>query len=151
MPGEWEKLIRLLPEVFDRDDGQPTWDGFSSGGIGGGSGSKGGHSDLTLARVEKGPCRDPVDAAVRKIASQVKALRLGTTALNGMISILLKDIPTGDRVASVPDCLACGELALPRPVSGYCGSCYRAWKRSGEIDRFRFERLRRDRSVNTDK
>jgi hypothetical protein len=66
---------------------------------------------------------DPIHVGVEKLCGHVgKAADLIAWAV-GTISVLEQLEPTGEREQSVPDCMACGNLALPRPRGGLCKNC----------------------------
>lgn len=142
MPGEWERLIRQLSEVLLRDSDELVSDGFGSGASDGQPRSVGDHSDPTARKATGVSKRDPFGETLRTIAHHVSEIRAQTGHLKGIIEGVLADSPKAEREPAVPNCLACGGLALPRPKSGYCGACYMAWRREGSTERADFERRR---------
>ena len=91
---------------------------------------------------------DPIHLGVEKLCGHIgKAADLIAWSV-GTVQVLEQVEPTGEREAAVPNCDACGELALPRPISGFCAACNSSWKRyrhSGYGDRLSFIRWRKDR------
>lgn len=136
-----ERLVKLLPGVFARDDQDPS--GFQPR-TGNGTGSRSSdHSDPTYAAANAPRHHDPLHAQIDQMCKNL--LVLARTAQQALVTAhhILEDVPTAKRQPTVPDCLACGNLALPRPKSGYCGACYRQWRREGGGDRHAFAARRR--------
>jgi hypothetical protein len=72
---------------------------------------------------------DPIHVGVSKLCDHIgKAADLIAWSV-GTVQVLEQVEPTGEREAAVPDCLACGELALPRPRGGFCNACATAYYR----------------------
>ena len=74
--------------------------------------------------------------AVHETLIAAKHLAFARSALLAYLRpVQLKQGRTNDTVT----CPACGELALPRVISGYCPKCYEAWRSGGFGDRTTFE------------
>ncbi len=87
--------------------------------------------------------RDTVHESLVKMCHHLREAANHMDWTVGTLTVLSRVEPTGERVQSVPDCLACGELAVPRPKSGFCENCYRKWLRfrsAGHGDRDAFIR-----------
>jgi len=142
-----EKLSHLFPDVCARDDEPATIDGHrtSSRGEGGSRGTGDPTGNKVVVKVDFGTTRDPVHNEVERLFANLLAIAKGVENSLNIANHVLKVAPTFERVQAVPDCTACGELALPRPKSGYCGACYEAWRkfRVTKHDRAAFEVHRR--------
>ena len=95
--------------------------------------------------------RDPVHESVVKMCSHLRDAANHVEWAVGTLTVLTQGEPTGEHEQSVPDCLACGDLALPRPKSGFCQPCYASWRRfsaSRRGDRLDFIRWRQE-TLNT--
>lgn len=92
---------------------------------------------LAFARADQDPANhdksnDIIGKVTRKLANKVIAIDIASASLITAGKELEKpEIEQKSRQASIPDCLKCGQLALPRPRRGLCLVCYdqfRHWK-----------------------
>jgi hypothetical protein len=99
---------------------------------------------LALARDDQtydGHERDIVHQSVKRMVKNVIAIAHGACNTKQIGHQLAQPIEDGKRrVASVPDCIVCNELALPRPRRGMCEKCYKRWTRSQCVDLADFQR-----------
>ena len=98
--------------------------------------------DDERGRPERG--RDPVHKNAKALCRQLAELCTDAGIALNIAKHLEKD--TDYHTATVPDCFACGELALPRSKSGFCGECYvewRAFQKARKGDRRDFIRQKR--------
>jgi hypothetical protein len=95
------------------------------------------------AAASYSPAPDPVHKASRAMCRAIEDSASGAQRAVNLARRALQDVPTDDRAQTVPDCLACGGPAVPRPTHGYCGVCDQEWIANGRPDRAAFERSRR--------
>ena len=98
-------------------------------------------------QVDVEDVRDTVHHSVSQMCRHLKDAANSVSNIVGTLTSLAQVEPTGERVQSLPDCLACGELAAPRPKSGFCQACYTSWRRFGAAkrgDRLDFIRWRQE-------
>ena len=96
--------------------------------------------------------RDKVHESVARMCAHLRDATNHLEWTIGALTVLTKGEPTGEREQSVPDCLACSNLALPRPKSGFCQPCYASWLRFSAAkkgDRFQFIEWRKAQTVTT--
>jgi hypothetical protein len=102
---------------------------------------------LAIARDECPPTpheryKDAVGKTVKNVSNKVVAIDIATTSILKIATDLHLPIDVQEqRVAAVPDCIACGELALPRPKRALCGSCYDRNRNSKFTDIAEFIRM----------
>lgn len=105
--GDLQALRKMILDVLARDDQDAK-------------------PDVPFVRAP----HDPVRVIVRRISSQItRAAIAAGVAVNGARWVMDAQPDTIVRQVSIPDCLCCGELALPRPKAGFCAACYQAWVR----------------------
>lgn len=97
----------------------------------------------------------PTDHSTRVLSDAIEHFLAGSKHLAASASKLAeyrtpRTPPEPGRVNSTVVCAACGDLALPRVISGYDPKCYEAWRAAGFPDRSEFERTRRTRAQRTD-
>ena len=110
---------------------------------------------LSLSSLSDGvfeEIRDPVHESVSKMCAHLRESANHMEWVVGTLTVLTQGEPTGEHQQSVPDCLACGDLALPRPKSGFCQPCYASWRRFSAAkngDRTDFIEWRKTQTVTT--
>lgn len=99
---------------------------------------------LAMARDDQpndGKEKDPVHRTANKIVDNVLAIANGSANTLRMAKQIAKPEQAQEkRVASLPDCIVCKRLAIPRPKRGLCGQCYEAYRYSGFGDIIEFQR-----------
>jgi hypothetical protein len=98
--------------------------------------------DDERGRPDRG--KDPVHKNAKALCKQLSELCTDV----GIALNLAKYLEKNSEYATptVPDCLACGELALPISKSGFCALCYvewRAFQKARKGDRNDFMRIKR--------
>ena len=98
--------------------------------------------DDERGRPDRG--KDPVHKNAKALCKQLAELCTDAGIALNLAKYLEKDSEYA--TPTVPDCLACGELALPISKSGFCGLCYiewRAFQKGRKGDRQDFMRQKR--------
>lgn len=118
----------------------PDADGYGHGGEQGG----GGRSSDTTSSTERAALA-PIDPGTRALADAIEhffAASKHLAAANAKLAEFHRprSLPGAGRPVTVVACQACGELALPRVIAGYCPACYQRWYRLGRPERSTFER-----------
>ena len=141
-PRAWHELQALATLARDHT---PDADGYPHGGGDGGSRSTDPTSSTERAALT--PSDPQTEALARAIHEAHVAAKHAAFALNALRAYLRPVAPPErGRASTVVVCLACGEMALPRAVSGYCPACYEAWRAGGRPDRGQYEMTRRTRA-----
>lgn len=126
-------------------DHTPDADGYGHGGTG--DGGRGADTTSTTERAALAP----VDPGTRALADAIEHFLAASKHLAAAHAKLAeyrtpRTPPAAGRTSTVTTCPACGELALPRVIAGYCPKCYEAWRSSDFPDRAAFEHARTTRA-----
>ena len=122
----------------------PDNDGYPHGGS-----SDGGRGSDTSSTERA--ALTPVDGSTRALGDAIEHFLAASKHLAAAHAKLAeyrspRTPPAAHRTSSVSTCPACGDLALPRAISGYDPKCYEAWRAAGFPDRVEFERTRKTRA-----
>lgn len=140
---ELQCLATLAREHTPDNDGYGHGRSATTGTIGRDISDTTGETATNLAHHGTDSSTAALTRAIHEVHIAAKHLAF---ALNGLRAYLHPVAPPEQgRVNETVICPACGELALPRVVSGYCPACYQDWYRQGMGDRVQFERERRTR------
>ena len=134
-PPAWHELQQLAHLAREHT---PDADGYPHGGMQ--DGSRGSDATSTTERAALTPTDTSthnLERAVREAHTAAKHLAFALNALRAYLRPVVP--PAAGRASTVTTCPACGELALPRVISGYCPKCYEAWRSGGFGDRTTFE------------
>ncbi len=136
-----EQLTALeakLPELLRRGEVSARPDGWPSASPGFGEGGRG-NAELTSVEAavvgRVGPDSDLVGRWLRDLLRNLDTVSRTTNAAAGLADMIGDAEPQRTRQMSVPDCVHCGDLALPRPRAGRCEACYRYRQAHGGADR----------------
>ena len=126
-------------------DHTPDNDGYPHGGS-----SDGARGSDTTSSTERAALT-PVDGSTRALGDAIEHFLAASKHLAAAHAKLAeyrtpRTPPAAGRTSTVTTCPACGELALPRVIAGYCPKCYEAWRTSGMGDRAAFEHARTTRA-----
>lgn len=123
----------------------PDNDGYPHGGTG--DGPRGSDTTSTTERAALTPDDEATTWLAIAIEKTEQAMRLIIEAESALAAYRHpKTPPAAGRTSTVTTCPACGDLALPRVIAGYCPKCYEAWRSSDFPDRTRFENTRTTRA-----
>ncbi len=72
--------------------------------------------------------RDKVHTSIGSLCNAINTAADQYGAAANIMEYLRDKAPKPGRQSQLVDCIRCNELCLPRPISGFCSSCFAEWQ-----------------------